>query len=73
MRIHRSSIAQAVLAAFVAIGLFFMVTEHRAHAFGALPWVLLALCPVLLLLVLWHDGRGAAAGPPPTQRDRGRE
>jgi hypothetical protein len=36
-----------VLLAFVGIAGFFFFTEHRAHALGALPFVLLLLCPLL--------------------------
>jgi hypothetical protein len=45
----------AVLLAFLAIGGFFLVTEHTAHLFGVLPYLLVFLCPVLHLL---HDGHG---------------
>jgi hypothetical protein len=31
-----------VLLAFLAIAAFFVVTEHTAHALGALPYLLLA-------------------------------
>jgi len=34
-------------AGFFAIAGFFLLTEHRAHVLGALPFVLLALCPLL--------------------------
>lgn len=34
-----------ILIAFLAIAAFFLVTEHRAHLFGILPFVLLLLCP----------------------------
>ena len=32
---------------FLAIAVFFLWAEHRAHIFGALPFVLLLLCPLL--------------------------
>ncbi|MBI3327600.1 MAG: DUF2933 domain-containing protein [Nitrospinae bacterium] len=38
--------AGLVLLAFVAIVAFFLVTEHTAHVFGALPFVLVLLCPL---------------------------
>ena len=44
-----------VLLAFLAIGAFFLLTEHAAHVFGALPYFLLLLCP---LLHLFHRGHG---------------
>jgi hypothetical protein len=47
-----------VLLAFLAIAAFFLITEHRAHVFGALPFVLLLLCPVLHLLLHGRHGKG---------------
>lgn len=49
---HRSpsgfrSRAGIALLGFLAIAGFFLLTEHRAHALGALPFVLVALCPLL--------------------------
>ncbi len=49
------------LLGFLAIGAFFLLTEHRAHALGALPFVLVALCPLLHLF--GHRGHGRR-GPP---------
>lgn len=45
-----------VLLGFLAIAAYFLITEHRAHVFGALPYVLLLLCPLLHLLL--HRGHG---------------
>ena len=42
-----------VLLAFLAIAAFFVVTEHTAHALGALPYLLLLACP---LLHFFHGG-----------------
>jgi hypothetical protein len=39
---------------FLAVGGFFLITEHTAHVFGALPWLLLAACP--LMHVFMHHG-----------------
>lgn len=47
--------SRLVLLAFLAIGGFFLVTEHRAHLFGILPYLLLLLCP---LMHLFHRGHG---------------
>jgi hypothetical protein len=46
-----------VLLGFLAIAAFFLIAEHRAHVLGALPYVLLLLCPVLHLLM--HRGHGS--------------
>lgn len=43
-----------VVGAFLAIALWFLVTEHRAHLFGALPFALILACPLLHLLM--HRG-----------------
>ncbi|MFZ5874903.1 MAG: DUF2933 domain-containing protein [Nitrospirota bacterium] len=44
------------LLGFLVIAAFFLVSEHRAHALGILPYVLLLLCPLLHLL--GHGGHG---------------
>lgn len=31
----------------VAVVLFYLLTEHRAHFFGALPYLLLLACPLM--------------------------
>lgn len=49
-----------VLIGFVLIAGFFLLTEHRAHVLGALPYVLLALCPLLHLF--GHGGHDHTAG-----------
>jgi drug/metabolite transporter superfamily protein YnfA len=44
---------------FLAIAGFFLWQEHRAHLLGALPYVLLLLCPVIhLFMHRGHSGRG---------------
>lgn len=43
-----------VCAGFLAIAAFFLITEHTAHVLGALPWLLLAACP-LMHLFMHHD------------------
>jgi hypothetical protein len=48
-----------VLLAFLAIAAFFVLTEHRAHVLGALPYLLLLACPLLHLL---HGGHGGGHG-----------
>lgn len=40
---------------FAAIALFFLWNEHKAHILGALPYVLLLLCPFIHLFM--HRGR----------------
>ena len=49
------------LVAFLAIGAFFLLSEHRAHSFFILAWLLLLACP---LLHFWmHGGRGSHGEP----------
>lgn len=51
-----------VLAAFLAIAAFILVTEHTAHTFRALPFVLLLACPLLHLFMHGgHGGHGSGA------------
>lgn len=45
-----------VLIAFLAIGGFFLLTEHRAHVFGFLPYLLVLACPLMHLF--HHGGHG---------------
>lgn len=60
-----------VLIGFLAVGGFFLVTEHRAHLYGVLPYLLILACP---LMHLFHghgkhgrsnDGAGRSANPKP--------
>lgn len=44
-----------ILLAFLAIAGFFLFTEHRAHLFGVLPFLLLLACP---LMHFFHGGHG---------------
>ncbi len=48
---------------FLAIAGFFLLTEHRAHLMGALPFILLALCPLMHFFHGSHGKHGSHAGP----------
>ena len=62
----------AVLLAFLAIAAFFLVTEHTAHVFGALPFLLLLLCPLMHLFMHGGHGNGHGGhGAGPSQRPNG--
>jgi len=50
-----------VLIAFLAIAAYFLLTEHRAHFLGYLPFVLLLAC-LLLHLLHGHGSHGTHAG-----------
>lgn len=65
MRMFRGS--GFVSLAFLAIAAFFIVTEHTAHFFGVLPYLLLPAC---LLLHLFHDRHGGGHGGHGSQPDR---
>lgn len=54
-----------------AVASYFLLTEHLAHTLGALPYLLLAACPLMhLFMHHGHDGQkhppghGAAPTPP---------
>jgi cadmium resistance protein CadD (predicted permease) len=47
-----------------AIAAFFLLAEHRAHLFGALPLLLLLACP--LMHVFMHRGHGGHGNHPST-------
>ena len=42
---------------FLAIAAFYLITEHRAHTLGWLPWLLILACPVLHIFM--HRKHGA--------------
>lgn len=46
-----------VLLGFIVIAGFFLFTEHKAHALGALPFLLLLACPLMHLF--HHGGHGS--------------
>jgi hypothetical protein len=56
------SLRTIILCAFLAILGFFLLTEHRAHLFGALPYVLLLACPLLHLFL--HGRHGGHVSEP---------
>ena len=43
-----------------AVAAYFLLSEHRAHFFGALPFLLLLACP--LMHVFMHGGHGRHSG-----------
>ncbi len=58
-----SSRTGPVLVAFLAIAAFFLITEHRAHLYGILPYLLLLACPLLhLFMHRGHGGHGDGGG-----------
>ena len=55
-----ASRANIVLLGFLAIGAYFLVTEHWAHIVPFLPWLFLLACP--LMHVFMHAGHGGHGG-----------
>lgn len=48
------------LLVFGAIAAYFLLSEHRAHFFGALPFLLLLACPFMHMFM--HGGHGRHGG-----------
>ena len=66
----RYSIGLIVLGAVAG---YFLITEHRAHVLGALPYLLLAACPLMHSFMHGghggHGGHGHQHGAPQTPQD----
>lgn len=67
-------ISRLVFIAFLGIGGFYLVTEHRAHLYGILPWLLLAAVPFLCIFMHLGHGHGghddAGQGEPSPRQTR---
>jgi hypothetical protein len=60
-----------VLCGFLAVAAFFLLTEHTAHVFGALSYLLLAACPVMhLFMHHGHRGHGGDGDRDGSRHDR---
>lgn len=57
---ERSPRSRIAFAVFLAVALFFLLTEHRAHLFGFLPYLLILACPLMHLF--HHGGHGGHGG-----------
>jgi hypothetical protein len=62
--------AGVALCLFLAFAAFFLWTEHRAYLLGALPWILLAACPLLHLFMYRSGHGGHHQGPERGGEDR---
>ena len=52
------------LIVFGAIAAYFLLSEHRAHFFGALPFLILLACPLMhVFMHHGHGGHGSQQGP----------
>ncbi|MDX2224577.1 MAG: DUF2933 domain-containing protein [Rhodospirillaceae bacterium] len=56
-----------VAGVFGAAMLYYLVSEHRAHLIGALPWLILLACPLLHVFMhgrhRGHDGHDSPRQP----------
>jgi len=60
-----------VFVGFAAIAALLFFSEHRAHLLGALPWLLLAACPLMHLFMHGgHGGHGHGGGSGQSGEDR---
>jgi hypothetical protein len=49
------------LGVFAAVAAFYLFAEHRAHLFGALPYLLLLACPLMHFFMHGrHGGHGGS-------------
>jgi len=55
---QRHSRERLSLLGFAAIAGFFLLSERRAHALGALPYLLLLACPLMHLFMHRSHGGG---------------
>lgn len=69
-RAQRGAASPWIFAGFLAAAGFFLFTEHRAHLMGALPFVLLALCPLMHLFHGRHGRHGHGGEPGSNHKHR---
>jgi hypothetical protein len=63
----RRSPAGLALLVVIAVGGYYLVTEHTAHLFGVLPYLLLLACP--LMHVFMHRRHRHGTHPHPESSD----
>jgi uncharacterized membrane protein len=59
-----------VLLGFLAVAAFYLFTEHTAHVFGVLPFLLILSCPVMHLFMHHGHGGHGVSGPAPPVADK---
>jgi hypothetical protein len=58
-----------IFGGFLAVAMFFVLAEHRAHLYGWLPYLLLAACPLMHLFHRHgHSGHGRQEASHQTER-----
>jgi cell division protein FtsW (lipid II flippase) len=55
------------LIGFIAVGAVFLLTEHRAHLLGILPFLIVLACPLMHLF--HHHGHGSHGARPDEGRN----
>ena len=61
--------AGPVTMGFLLVAAFFLFSEHRAHALGLLPYLIILACPLLhLFMHRGHGGHGSHNSNPTTDR-----
>ena len=67
---HRGKLPLILVVLAVVLG-FYLFTEHRAHLFGILPYLLFLACPLMHLFMHGgHGGHGHHAGTKPEEQER---
>ncbi len=61
------------LVGFGAVAAFFMLSEHRAHFLGVLPYLLLLACPLMHLFMHHGHHHGTHGGAHPTDTKGGHD
>lgn len=54
---RRRTVTRLVFWGFLAVALFYLLAEHRAHFLGVFPFLLVLACPLMHLFM--HHGHGA--------------
>jgi hypothetical protein len=63
--IHRSRYTVVAFCVLLAVAAFYLMTEHRAHLLGWLPYAIFLLCPLMHLFMhrSHSHGRDDAGDP----------
>ena len=58
---------------FLIVAGFFLVTEHTAHVFGVLPYLLILACPLMHIFMHHghHGGHGQGRSNPDNEGEQG--
>ena len=64
---------EVVTCGFLIVAGFFLVTEHTAHVFGVLPYLLILACPLMHISMHHghHGGHGQGRSNPDNEGEQG--